>query len=70
MVYDGKTAYTVFFFSPIRRCMFFSMNVYLIALVVISGWVLQPSIFGGGVGWVIVSQRCFDDGARRCVQEK
>ena len=26
------------------------MNVYLIALVVISGWVLQPSIFGGGVG--------------------
>ena len=50
MVYDGKTAYTVSFFSLIRRCMFFSMNVYLIALVVISGWVLQPSIFGGGVG--------------------
>ena len=49
MVYDGKTAYTVSFFSLIRRCIFFSMNVYLIALVVISGWVLQPSIFGGWV---------------------
>ena len=38
------------FFSLIRRCIFFSMNVYLIALVVISGCVLQPSIFrvGGG----------------------
>ena len=46
MVYDGKTTYT-FFFSLIRRCIFFSMNVYLIALVVISGCVLQPSIFGG-----------------------
>jgi len=49
MVYDGKTTYT-FFFSLLRRCIFFSMNVYLIALVVISGFVLQPSIFGGGGG--------------------
>ena len=48
MVYDGKTTYI--FFSLIRRCLFFSMNVYLIALVVISGCVLQPSIFGGGGG--------------------
>ena len=73
MVYDAKTTYT-FFFSLIRRCIFFSMNAYLIALVVISGCVLQPSIFGGGGGGgrVIVCHRvsCFDDGERRCVQEK
>ena len=69
MVYDGKTTYI--FFSLIRRCLFFSMNVYLIALVVISGCVLQPSIFGGGGGGIVCHRvACFDDGARRCVQEK
>ena len=50
MVYDGKTAYTVSFFSLIRRCMFFSMNVYLIALVVISGWVFTTEYFRGKGG--------------------
>ena len=63
-----------FFFAHKALHFFFSMNVYLIALVVISGYVLQPSIFGGGGGGgrVIVCHRvaCFDDGARRCVQEK
>ena len=65
MVYDGKTTYT-FFFSLIRRCIFFSMNVYLIALVV------NFRGRGRGEGGVIVCHRvaCFDDGARRCVQEK
>ena len=66
------------FFFAYKALHFFSMNVYLIALVVILGCVLQPSIFGGGGGggggelWVIVCHRaaCFDDGARRCVQEK
>ena len=63
MVYDGKTTYT-FFFSLIRRCIFFSMNVYLIALVV------NFRGRGRGEGGVIVCVACFDDGARRCVQEK
>ena len=39
-----------FFLSLIRRCIFFSVNVFLIALLIISGCVLQPSIFGGGGG--------------------
>ena len=39
-----------FFFSLIRRCIFFGMNVFLIALLIISGCVLQPSIFGRGGG--------------------
>ena len=43
-----KTTYTFFFAH--RALHFFSMNVYLIAVVVISGCVLQPSIFGGGGG--------------------
>ena len=52
MVYDGKTAYTVFFFFLAYKALhvFFNERFFLIALVVISGWVLQPSIFGGGVG--------------------
>ena len=36
------------FFFAHKALHFFSVNVYLIALVVISGCVLQPSIFGGG----------------------
>ena len=39
-----------FIFSLIRSSIFFSMNVFLIALLIISGCVLQPSIFGGGGG--------------------
>ena len=39
-----------FIFSLIRSSIFISMNVFLIALLIISGCVLQPSIFGGGGG--------------------
>ena len=43
-----------FFLSLIRRCIFFSVNVFLIALLIISGCVLQPSIFGGGGGGGVI----------------
>ena len=39
-----------FFFFAYKALHFFSMNVYLITLVVILGCVLQPSIFGEGGG--------------------
>ena len=53
IIYDlWRKNYLYLFFSLIRRCIFFSMNVFLIALVIISGCVLQPSIFGGGDGRV------------------
>ena len=74
MVYDGKTTCT-FFFSLIRRCIFFFNERVLdssscnFGLRLTTGYFLER---GRGGGWVIVCHRvaCFDDGARRCEQEK
>ena len=75
MVYDGKTTYT-FFFSLIRRCIFFFNERSLDSSSCNFGLRLATEYFRGRQRWrgggVIVCHRvaCFDYGARRCEQEK
>ena len=70
MVYDGKTTYI--FFSLIRRCLFFFNERLLDSSSCNFGLRLTTEYFRGRGRGVIVCHRvaCFDDGARRCVQEK
>ena len=72
MVYDGKT--TKIFFSLIRRCLFFFNENLLDSSSCYFGLRLTTEYFRGrgwgGGGIVCHRVACFDDGARRCVQEK